>query len=70
MDFFIEEMEIIGDIPGITPSYVMQPIENIAAASGSKIGRSPLGIQPNSGPILSKFAHSLFNSSSSYAMSI
>lgn len=54
LDFFIETIESIKDIPGIFPSFVMQPITQIARANRHKNGGSPFGIKEEDGSLISQ----------------
>ena len=54
LDFFIEAIEPIKNIPGMFPSFVMQPMTQIARANRHKNGGSPFGIREEDGPLISQ----------------
>jgi hypothetical protein len=54
MDLFIETIEPIKGIPGLFPSFVMQPITQIARANRHKNGGNPFGIKEEDGPLISQ----------------
>jgi hypothetical protein len=53
-DIFLEETEAVKHVPGILPSYVMQPISQISIAGNTKNGGNTFGITQADGPLLSK----------------
>lgn len=54
LDIFLETIEPIKNIPGIFPSFVMQPITQIARANRNKNGGNPFDIKEEDGPIICK----------------
>lgn len=54
LDLFIEAMEPIKNISGLFPSFVMQPITQIARANRNKNGGNPFGIKEEDGPLISQ----------------
>lgn len=51
-DIFLEETEAVNQVPGILPSFVMQPISQIAIAGNTKNGGNALGITEEDSPLL------------------
>ena len=54
LDLFIETMEPMKHIPGMFPSFVLQPVTQIARANRHKNGGSPFGIKEEDGPLISQ----------------
>lgn len=53
-DIFLEEIEAVKHVPGVLPSFVLQPISQIALAGNTKNGGNPLDITEADGSLLSK----------------
>jgi hypothetical protein len=54
LDLFIETMESIKHVSGLVPSFVFQPITQIARANRHKNGGNPFGIKEEDGPLISQ----------------
>ena len=54
LDLFIEAMESIKNVSGLFPSFVLQPITQIARANRHKNGGNPFGIKEEDGPLISQ----------------
>jgi hypothetical protein len=55
LDQFIEAVEPIKNISGLFPSFVMQPMAQIARANRHKNGGNPFGIKEEDGPLISQW---------------
>lgn len=52
MDFFLEASSSLFDVPGIEPSFVLQPITQIASVGREKNGGGPFGIEKSDGDLI------------------
>ena len=54
LDLFIEAIEPVKNLAGLFPSFVLQPVTQIARANRNKNGGNPFGITEEDGPLISQ----------------